>query len=127
MNAEFGYFVDHLPSIIGAIFAGFVLLRQAGTKTTIARIDKTTEATRTDIRNGIGEKIATKVVEHVGPGLEVVVSNATDKAADRVEQKASLAATIAADKIEQKATEVAAKLAEWDGTERRSGVDRRQP
>lgn len=108
---EFQYLVDHLPSIITAIFTGLIAWRQAGNTRRAIETNVVVKQTKHDIHNGIGEKIAEKAVEHMTPVL-------------------TEAATVAADRIKQTADEVAAALAKanvWNGIERRVGpADRRK-
>lgn len=86
------YFIDHLPSIItagGAVYIG-VIQHRNGRRA--AETNVVAKQISYDLRNGVGEKIATRAAERMAPAL--------------VE-----AATVAADKIVVKAEEVAASLA----------------
>lgn len=98
MNTEFTYFVDHLPSIITAIFSGIVMIRQAANTRTMTQTHTTAKQIIHDLHNGVGEKIAAQTVEAVRPAIANM--------ADGVRE----AAIVAAVKIEQKADEVAAAL-----------------
>lgn len=99
MNTEFAYFIDHLPSIITAIFSGIVMIRQAANTRTMTQTHTTAKQIIHDLHNGVGEKIAAQTAEAVRP----VIANM----AEGVKEAASVAAV----KIERKADEVASALA----------------
>lgn len=98
MNTEFTYFVDHLPSIITAIFSGVVMIRQAANTRTMTQTHTTAKQIIHDLHNGVGEKIAAQTVEAVRP----VIANMAEEVKE--------AAIVAAVKIEKKADEVASAL-----------------
>lgn len=98
MNAEFAYFVDHLPSIITAIFSGVIMVRQAGNTRTMTQTHDTTKQIINDLHNGVGEKIAASTVEHIKPVIQEMAEGVKE------------AATVAAVRIERKADQVASAL-----------------
>lgn len=102
MTAEFEYFVDHLPTIITAVFSGIsAVLTTIITTRQVANTRNTTETNnvakqiRHDLNNGVGQKIAETAVQHIKPALQQ-------------------AADVTADKIVKKADEVASVLANAD-------------
>ncbi len=115
------YLIDHFPSMAGTAIAAFVAYRQSRSQRLIVEVnmksDRNFAATKdvqTDLRNGLGDAIATKTAAKIQPHLEDVVQNVTMRA-------------------EEVAAVLAAKVVPWDGEERRledcgspTGVERRK-